>query len=67
MKKNENLKNAFSKIVHKMSMGRVPTKIFGVFEFFYRKFVKKKSRPGTPKIDGFEFFFQKSMSEISVN
>ena len=44
MKKYENLKNSFSKIGHKMSMGRVPTKIFGVSEFFYRKFVKKNFR-----------------------
>ena len=49
MKKYENLKNAFSKIGHKMSMGRVPTKIFGVSEFFYRKFVKKNFRGRGPQ------------------
>ena len=31
----------FSEIGCKMSMGRVPTEIFGVSEFFHRKFVKK--------------------------
>ena len=30
-------------------MGRVPTKIFGVSEFFYRKFVKKNFRGGGPQ------------------
>ena len=49
MKKNENLKNAFSKIGPKMSMRRVPTKIFGVSEFFYRKFVKKNFRGRGPQ------------------
>ena len=49
MKKYENLKNAFSNIGHKMSMGRVPTKIFGVSEFFYRKFVKKSFRGRGPQ------------------
>ena len=49
MKKKENLKNAFSKIGHKMSMGRVPTKIFGVSEFFYRKFVKNNFRGRGPQ------------------
>ena len=40
-------------------MRRVPTKIFGVLEFFYRKFVKNKfSRSGTPKIDYFGPFFK---------
>ena len=39
--KKQNLKNGFSKIGSKMSMGRVPTKIFCASEFFYRKFVKK--------------------------
>ena len=59
MKKNENLKNAFSKIGHKMSMGRVPTKIFGVSEFFLSKLCEKKfSRSGTPKIDDFGPFFK---------
>ena len=32
---------AFSKKGLKMSMGRPPTEIFGVSEFFYRNFVKK--------------------------
>ena len=49
MKKNENVKNGFSKIGHKMSMGWVPTKIFGVSEFFYRKFVKKNFRGRGPQ------------------
>ena len=49
MKKYENLKNAFSKIDHKMSMGRVPTKIFGISEFFYRNFVKKNFRGRGPQ------------------
>ena len=41
---------AFSGIGPKMSMKRVPIEIFGVSEFFYRKFVKKKfSRRGTQK------------------
>ena len=30
-------------------MGRVPTKIFGMLEFFYRKFVKKNFRGGGPQ------------------
>ena len=47
--KNKNLKNAFSKIGHKMSMGRVPTEIFGVSEFFYRKFVEKNFRGRGPQ------------------
>ena len=42
--KNKNLHSVFSKIGPKMSMGRVPTNILGVSEFFYRKFVKKKFR-----------------------
>jgi len=49
MKKYENLHSAFSKIGPKMSMGRVPTKIFGVSEFFYRKFVKKNFRGRGPQ------------------
>ena len=49
MKKNENLKNVFSKIGPKMPMRRVPTKIFGVSEFFYRKFVKKNFRGRGPQ------------------
>ena len=48
-------------------MGTVPTKIFGVSEFFYRKFVKNIFEIGDPKNRGFWAFFQKSMSEISAN
>ena len=40
---------AFSKIGPKMSMRRVPTKIFGVSGFFYRKFVKKNFRGRGPQ------------------
>ncbi len=48
--KKQNRKMAFSKIGPKMSMRRVPTKIFGVSGFFYRKFVKKNFRGrGPPK------------------
>ena len=32
-----------------MSMGRVPTEIFGESEFFYRKFVRKTFRGLEPK------------------
>ena len=57
--KKQNLKNGFSKIGPKMPMGRVPTKIFGVSEFFYRKFVKKNFRGrGPQKIDDFGPFFK---------
>ena len=66
MKNYENLKNAFSKIGHKMSMRRVPTKIFGVSQFYYRKFVKNFFAIGDPKNRRFWVFFQKSMSEISA-
>ena len=59
MKKYENLKNAFSKIGHKMSMGRVPTKIFGVSEFFYRKFVEKNFRGRGPQKSTFLGLFSK--------
>ena len=64
MKKNENLKNVFSKIGHKMSMGRVPTKIFSVSEFFIESLSKKFSRSGTPKIDDFEPFFKNRCPEF---
>ena len=57
----------FSKIGHKMPMGRVLTKIFGVSEFFYRKFVKNNFRGRGPENRRFCAFFQKSMSEISAN
>ena len=67
MKKNENLKNAFSKIGPKMPMGRVPTKIFGVSEFFIESLSKKIFEVGDPKNRRFWAFFQKSMSEISAN
>ncbi len=57
--KKQNLKNGFSKIRPKMPMGRVATKIFGVSECLYRKFVKKNfSRLGTPKIDNSGPFFK---------
>ena len=49
MKKYENLKMAFSKKGPKMSMGRVPIKIFGVSKFFYQKFVKKNFRGRGPQ------------------
>ena len=58
----KNLQNAFSNIGHKMSMGRVPTKIFGVSEFFYRKFVKNNLR-----YRRFWAFFQNSILEIFTN
>ena len=67
MKKNENLKNAFSKIGHKMSMGRVPTAIFGVSEFYIESLSKKFCAVGDPKNRRFWAFFQKPMSEISVS
>ena len=47
--KNKNLKNAFSKIRLKISMGRSPTEIFGLSKFFYRKFVKKNFRGRGPE------------------
>ena len=47
--KNKNLQNAFSNKGYKLSMGRVPTKIFGVSEFFYRNFAKKNFRDRGPK------------------
>ena len=43
------MKNAFSNIGHKMSMGRVPTKVFGVSKFFYQNFVKKNFRGRGPQ------------------
>ena len=49
MKKNENLKNAFSKIGPKMPMWSVQTKIFGVLEFFFRNYVKKNFRGRGPQ------------------
>ena len=58
-KKYENLKNAFSKICHKMSMGKVPTNIFRVREFFYRKFVKNNFRGRGPQKSTILPFFKK--------
>ena len=49
MKKNENLKNAFSRIGPKMPMGRVPTKIFGVSELFLSKVCQKNFRGRGPQ------------------
>ena len=46
---NKNLKNVFSKIRLKISMGRSPTEIFGLSKFFYRKFVKKNFRGRGPE------------------
>ena len=40
---------AFSKIRHKIQMRRPPNIIFGVPEFFYRKFVKKNFRGRGPQ------------------
>ena len=48
MKKNENLKNAISKIGHKMSMGRVPAEIF-VCRSFLSKVCLKKIRGRGPQ------------------
>ena len=59
MKKYENLHSVFSKIGPKMSMGRVPTKIFDVSEFFYRKFVKKNFRGRGPQKSTILGFFSK--------
>ena len=54
----ENLKNAFSKIGPKMSMGRVPTEIFGVGLFLSKVCQKQFSSSGTPKIEDFGPFFK---------
>ena len=40
-------------------MGRVPTEIFGVSEFFYRKFVKKNFRGRGPQKSTFLGLFSK--------
>ena len=40
---------AFSRIGPKMAMKRVPIEIFGVSEFFYRKFVKQNFRGRGPQ------------------
>ena len=61
----KNLQNVFSSIGHKMSMGRVPIKIFGVSELFYRKFVKTIFEIEDPPNRRFWGFFQKSILEIS--
>ena len=50
---------AFSRIGPKMSMGRVPIEIFGVSEFFYRKFVKKKFRGRGPQKSTISGLFSK--------
>ena len=42
-----------------MSIGRVPTEIFGVSEFFYRKFVKKNFRGRGPQKSTFLGLFSK--------
>ena len=65
--KNKNLKNVFSNIGPKMSMGRPPTKIYFLPEFFYPKFDKNIFVVGDLKIRRFLAFFHKSMSEISVS
>ena len=50
---------AFLKVSPKMSMGRVPAEIFGVSEFFYRKFVKKTFRGRGPQKSTFLELFSK--------
>ena len=52
----------FSEIGCKMSMGRVPTEIFGVSEFFHRKFVKKTLRERGPQKSTFLELFSKIYS-----
>ena len=59
----EKSKTAFSKMEPKMSLRRVPTKIFGVSEFFYRKFAKYNFR-GRTKIDDFGAFFKNRYSKF---
>ena len=49
----------FFEIGPKISMGRVPTEIFGVSEFFYRKFVEKKFRGRGPQKSTFWGLFSK--------
>ena len=58
MRKYENLKNAFSKIGSKMSMGRSPTANFFPGVFLSKVCQKKFSRSGTSKIDDFGPFFK---------
>ena len=48
-KSRGNYENVFSKIDHKMSMGRVPTEKFGVAECVYQKFVKINFRGRGPQ------------------
>ena len=50
-----------------MSMGRVPTKIFGVSEFFIESLSKIIFEVGDPKNRRFWAFFQKWMFEIPAN
>ena len=50
---------AFSRRGPKMSRRRVPTEIFGVSEFFYRKFVEKKFRGRRPQKSTFLGLFSK--------
>ena len=58
-------KIAFSRRRPKMSRRRVPTEIFGVSEFFYRKFVEKKFRGrGPQKSTFFGAFFKNQSSKF---
>ena len=50
---------AFLRRGPKMSRRRVPTEIFGVSEFFYRKFVEKKFRGRRPQKSMFLGLFSK--------
>ena len=52
-------KMAFSRRGPKMSRRRVPTEIFGVSEFFHRKFVEKKFRGRGPQKSTFLGLFSK--------
>ena len=67
IRKMARAKMGFSRIGPKMSMGRVPTKIFDESEFFYRKFVKKIFRGRGPQKSTILGLFQKSILEISAN
>ena len=67
MKKYKNLKNTFSNIGCKMSMGRSPTEIVFFRSFFIESLPKKIFEVGDPKNRRLWVFFQKSMSEISVS
>ena len=63
----KNLKNAFSNIGPKISMGRSPAEMFFYGSFFIESLSKKIFEVGDPKNRRFWAFFQKSMSEISAN